>query len=51
MGVRLDDFAGLGNQQLAVVVQKTIQRFQHIRRRQIQLVQHEPVATAQGGHE
>ena len=51
MGVRLDDFAGLGNEQLAVVVQKTIQRFQHIRRRQIQLVQHEPVATAQGGDE
>ena len=49
--MRADDLARLGQQQLAVVVEQAVQRLEHVGRRKVQLVQHEPVATAQRRHQ
>ena len=42
--VGLDHLLRLRNEKLVIVVQQAIERLQHLRRRQVELVQHHPVA-------
>ena len=47
--VRAHHLARLGDHQLPVVVEQAVERLEHVARRQVQLVQHDPVAAAQRG--
>ena len=51
VGVRPHHRVRLGDEQLAVVVQQPVQRLQHLRGRQVQLIQNHPVALAQRLHQ
>ena len=43
-----DDLSRLGQEKLAVVVKKPIERLQNLRRREVELIEHDPVAEADG---
>ena len=44
--VRPNRLLQLGDEQLAVIVEEPVQRFEHVRRREVELVQHDPPALA-----
>ena len=49
--MRSYDFAGFGNDELAIVVEQPIERLEYIGRRQVELVKDDPVASPQGANE
>ena len=44
--VRRDRLLQLGNEQLAVIVEKPVERLEHVGRCQVELVEHDPPALA-----
>ncbi len=51
IGVRFDDFLGVRNHQLSVVIEESIQHLKNFRRRKVQLIEDNPMTFSYGSDE